>query len=202
MLRSTISESMRELGRTAVLPNAVERVIMRRTVLLLTVLLAMLVLASGVAIAATLRGTAGNDQITGTTLNDTIYGLGGNDTLLGSSLSYDASGNDTIYGGLGDDGISGRMGADSIAGESGNDYLADGPIKDVSKDRLSGGYGNDTIVSDNYPRTNDVISCGSGFDQVTADSADTFLDRSNCEWVKIHNPTSTTDTERARPRFR
>ena len=62
---------------------------MRKTLLLLTTMALALLVAGGVALAATVtcqvgvacNGTSSADTITGTTSNDTIKGLGGNDTI-------------------------------------------------------------------------------------------------------------------------
>jgi Ca2+-binding RTX toxin-like protein len=65
---------------------------MRRVILLLAVMSATLVLASGVALAVnkvgtngpdTLRGTNGDDNLVGRGGNDDLFGLGGNDDLVG-----------------------------------------------------------------------------------------------------------------------
>ena len=56
---------------------------MRRMVLLLMAMGLSIVLASGVALAATFNGTAGNDSKAGTTSADNMYGLDGDDTLNG-----------------------------------------------------------------------------------------------------------------------
>jgi hypothetical protein len=54
---------------------------MRRIVLLLTVMTAALVVASGVALAANLNGTNRADTLVGTPRGDSIKGFGGGDTL-------------------------------------------------------------------------------------------------------------------------
>jgi len=199
MRESTTSKGPEKVGRLNVFPCAIERVLMRRTVVLLTVMLAMLVLASGVAMAAVFKGTPGNDEIYGSTQNDTIYGYGGHDELYGSPPDRVGSGVDTIYGGLGKDIMRGLLGPDTITAGSGGDWLSDGPIKDGMKDKLSGGPGDDVLISNNYPRATDEISCGDGIDTVYADSADAFLDRSNCEKITIYNPTSATDEDATYP---
>ena len=56
---------------------------MRRTMLLLTVMGLALVLASGIALAATFTGTKRADTINGSDNRDFIYGLNGDDTLSG-----------------------------------------------------------------------------------------------------------------------
>ena len=55
---------------------------MRRMVLLLTVMAAALVLASGVALAVNKVGTSGPDTLRGTNGNDNLLGLGANDVLF------------------------------------------------------------------------------------------------------------------------
>jgi hypothetical protein len=75
---------------------------MRRVILLLTVMAATLVLASGVALAVTkiggpgpntLRGTNGADHLLGNGGNDVLFALGGTDNLLGGE------GKDWVLGG-------------------------------------------------------------------------------------------------------
>jgi len=60
---------------------------MKKTILLLALASIAVLLASGVALAATLRGTNGNDNITGTRKSDIVHGLGGNDILGGGKGS-------------------------------------------------------------------------------------------------------------------
>jgi len=64
----------------------------------------------------TIRGTAGNDNITGTNGNDVIDGGDGDDHIRGMS------GNDVICGGKGNDQIFGNLGNDQIVGGPGHDY--------------------------------------------------------------------------------
>lgn len=199
MQRNTTSKVTDKVKRSRTFLTAIEEVMVRRKVFLLATMLAMLVLASGVAMAAVFQGTGGEDEYYGTTQNDTIYGYGGNDTLYGSPPGREGSGVDSINGGVGNDVMDGRLGADSIAGGPGNDWMADGPIKDGLRDKLSGSDGNDTIISNNYPRAADTITCGTGSDTVYADSSDTFTDRQNCERVTIYNPRSATDPAAAYP---
>lgn len=70
---------------------------MRKTVLLLASMALAVLLASGVALAATFWGTDGNDYIRGTDNADTILGLDGRDVLEGRG------GGDMIKGGPGSD---------------------------------------------------------------------------------------------------
>lgn len=53
----------------------------RRLVLTLAVVGVAIVLAGGVALAATINGTEGNDTLSGTSGTDYIYGKGGDDTI-------------------------------------------------------------------------------------------------------------------------
>src|SRR3712207_2016658 len=70
---------------------------MRRVILLLTVMTATLVVASGVALAVNKVGTNGPDTLRGTNGDDNLLGKGGNDTLFG------LGGRDNLRGGSGKD---------------------------------------------------------------------------------------------------
>jgi hypothetical protein len=70
---------------------------MRRTVVLLAVMAAVLVMASGVALAVNKVGTNGRDVLLGTAKADNLIGRGGNDVLFGDRRS------DNIVGGEGND---------------------------------------------------------------------------------------------------
>src|SRR5205823_6191629 len=93
-------------------------------------------------IAASIKGSAGNDTITGGSKNDSIFG---------------GDGDDRISGGDGIDEISGGLGNDTLLGNKGNDILNGGDAS-ISKpdgaDVLSGGPGND--VADYRPRTQNM----------------------------------------------
>ena len=120
---------------------------MRRTMLLVTAMVAALVLAAGVAFAADITcsedpcvGTRGDDLIEGTVSSETIRALagddlvggnGGGDTIYGDNgkdQGLGAEGNDTIYGGDGDDGVRlramrGDEDSDTVRGGKGNDVI-------------------------------------------------------------------------------
>lgn len=104
----------------------------------------LLALSAGVAVAANITGTNGNDFLRGTDQVDKIKGLAGADELEGRD------GGDTLLGGTGGDTILGEKGGDEIQGESG-------------EDKLRGGEGNDTLRAGNDERT-DFVFCGSGDD--------------------------------------
>ena len=74
---------------------------MRRVILLLTMMAATLVVASGVALAVNKMGTNGPDTLKGTNGADKLLGNGGNDTL------FALAGNDNLLGGAGKDEVLG-----------------------------------------------------------------------------------------------
>ena len=133
----------------------------RRGVSLLASMLAMLVVAGGVAWAVTKFGDNGPNTINGSAGNDQIHGLGGNDSL------------------------NGQLGADDIWGDRGNDRLIEGPLRqDRAADELLGGKGNDTLITRNKPPSRDFVKCGTGFDTWTADRKDRYVG-SRCERVFV-----------------
>lgn len=145
---------------------------MRRTIVLLCSLALAVVVASGVALAATTipiqcdgglfcEGTRKADTINGSTFDDFITADRGADTLFG------------------DEGI------DVLLGEEGNDTIdaRDNTLPATllhPRENVDGGAGNDTIYADDGIR--DEIKCGSGKrDVVTYDYKDFFWDASDCE---------------------
>jgi Ca2+-binding RTX toxin-like protein len=208
---------------------------MRRVILLLALMAATLVVASGVAWAVnkvgtngpdTLRGTNGDDNLVGLGGNDDLFGLGGSDNLvggegkdwvlggnerrpLGGDKNLDGgpgndgvlggNGSDDLVGGSGNDAVDGGRDSDSAAGEEGRDFvdgwrgsdrlsggdgpdwLVDGPFRETSEDRLSGGDGNDVFFVENGPAARDFVTCGGGFDRVSADTKDVVAP--DCEEV-------------------
>jgi hypothetical protein len=73
-----------------------------------------------------------------------------------------------------------------VVGEEGNDLLFDGPDRDVALDKLSGGAGTDVIgvASLRLKATAaDIVTCGSGFDRVVADTKDVVAP--DCEKVDL-----------------
>ena len=163
---------------------------MRRAVLLFTVIGAMLLLVSGIALAATFACTAGAqycdgtneaDMITGTegrdyiragSGNDQVYAQGDNDYLRGSF------GSDVLIGDAGNElgGPNPRDGDDRIFGSSGRDHL----IGFGRSDYLSGGSGDDTINAEenNPPKGTDTVFGGRDDDVIFA--VDGVIDRINC----------------------
>ena len=172
---------------------------MRRLILLLTLMAATLVVASGLALAVneigtngpdTLRGTNQDDNLLGKGGNDILFGLGGRDNLLGGpgkdivlggnerSLS---GGDKNLVGGSGNDVVIGGLGSDNILGQEGNDLVADGPDREFATDRLSAGDGNDVVAVVNRPAFEDIVTCGGGYDRVLADRKDVLAP--DCERV-------------------
>jgi hypothetical protein len=174
--------------------------LMRRTIVLLATMALTLLVASGVAWAVTKIGTNGPDTLRGTNENDNLLGNGGNDrlfslngrdTLLGgpgkdwvdTHPKEFRRGDKNLQGGPGNDIVLGGRGTDNVLGDAGNDFLADGPARESSQDKLSGGDGTDVLLPANVPAAQDIVTCGGGFDRVLADSEDLVLP--DCERVRI-----------------
>ena len=166
---------------------------MRRTVLLLVVMAAVLVAASGVTLAVARSGGPGDDTLRGTNGTDALEGNGGDDDLLGlrgtdalsGSEGRDAvlggnefgprAGDRALSGGPGRDFVGGGKGGDASSGGPGGDYMFAGPpfgeaADDV--DAIAAGDGKDAIEAKNVPAAKDVIDCGGGFDRVLVDPKD------------------------------
>ena len=175
---------------------------MRRTMLMLATMALTLLVASGVALAATrigtdgpdtLRGTKGDDNLIGQGGNDTLLSLAGDDTLLGGpgkdvvnggSQKEPLAGNKNLVGGESNDAVQGGLGSDNVLGGEGNDFMVDGEFEPpFVKDILSSGEGNDVLNVANKPAGKDIVTCGSGFDRVLADSKDVVAP--DCEKVSI-----------------
>jgi len=175
---------------------------MRRTVLLVAVMAACLVMASGVALAVNRVGTNGADVLKGTDGADNLVGLGGQDDLFGKGGSDNLVGGEgrdavvggnergplggdkNLVGGPGNDFVLAGKGSDNAVGGEGNDFLVDDGLRESSRDNLSGGDGNDVIDVFHKPAAvKDVVACGSGFDRVIADRADRVAP--DCEKVVV-----------------
>jgi Ca2+-binding RTX toxin-like protein len=143
---------------------------MRRAVLLLTLMAATVLAASGVALAfdcgaGSCWGTEGDDLMIGTPDSNGLHGLGGDDLIRGSggndSLTGD-DGDDAVHGGSGDDTVKGNLGNDTVTGSSGDDTV-------------EGGWGNDLVVGGSGK---DTLRAGAGADRVEAQ--DGFADSISC----------------------
>src|SRR5215212_11788455 len=108
---------------------------MRRAILLLTVMVMALTLASGVAVAQVITcptganglcvGTDNDDTLNGTATDDDMRGLMGQDTLNA------AAGFDTLRGGRGGDTLNGEADNDTLIGQQGGDALNGGADDDA-----------------------------------------------------------------------
>jgi Ca2+-binding RTX toxin-like protein len=172
---------------------------MKRLVLLLTAMALTLLVASGVALAATKIGTNGPDTLRGTNGADNLLGKGGNDILLslrgednllggpgkdivlGGNERGFSGGDKNLDGGPGNDFVVGGRGSDNILGEEGNDLVIDGPDREFATDKLSAGDGNDVVGAVNRPAFKDIVTCGGGFDRVIVDRKDVVAP--DCEKV-------------------
>ena len=135
----------------------------RRTLLIMASIMLGVLLLGGVALADTIDGTSGPDDLVGTDKDDVIHGSGGNDYVSGlasSDLLYAGAGNDTVVGREGNDRIYGNTGSDTLFGEEGND-----------------------TINSSGDQTKDVVKCGQGTDTVYVDKIDWV--KKNCENVYL-----------------
>jgi Ca2+-binding RTX toxin-like protein len=174
---------------------------MRRLILAFAVMAVTLVVAGGVALAVnkvgtdgpdTLRGTNGDDNLIGSGGNDKLVSLNGRDNLLGGpgkdcllcvTGNRFFAGDKILLGGPGNDLVWAGKGSDTVAGGEGNDLLPDDGVSEFSKDRFSGGPGDDVIDVMHHRSARDLVVCGSGFDRVAANSKDAVA--ADCEKVVV-----------------
>ena len=174
---------------------------MRRLILAFAVMAVTLVVAGGVALAVnkvgtdgldTLRGTNGDDNLIGNGGNDKLVSLNGRDNLLGGpgkdcllcvTENRFFAGDKILLGGPGNDLVWAGKGSDNVAGGEGNDLLPDDGVSEFSKDRFSGGPGDDVIDVMHHRSARDLVVCGSGFDRVAANSKDAVA--ADCEKVVV-----------------
>jgi Ca2+-binding RTX toxin-like protein len=134
---------------------------------------AMVVVGSGAAFAATIPGTNAGEALHGTRQVDKIYGYGGADLLYGyagaDSLygGNEAGWGDRILGGSGGDRLIGQDGHDALYGERGNDELRGGYRDDLlaggpGEDILDGGPGADEIDARDGQKDTIAIRYGEG----------------------------------------
>ncbi len=97
----------------------------KKTILLMTSMVSAVLVASGVAWAANIQGTGGDDTLIGTPSRDVLIPYDGNDTV------YGGKGNDDIRHSFGNDTIKGGPGNDTLRGGRGNDVIYGGPGKDL-----------------------------------------------------------------------
>jgi hypothetical protein len=120
--------------------------------------LAMVVVGSGAALAATVPGTNAGEVLRGTDRADTIHGYGGADLIYGYGErdtvwgGNEAGKGDKVLGGTAADNLIGQQGHDALYGEGGNDTL-------------EGQYGDDLLVGGTGE---DTLNAGPGADRVNA----------------------------------
>jgi hypothetical protein len=138
------------------------------------------VLRNTTAIAATVGGGAGRDDISGGSATDRfdggpgddgLYGGKGDDTLVGGAgedlLSADA-GNDTLSGGVGGDSLNGGAGDDELIGAGDSDFLHGGPGADM----LDGGASGDYLAGE---AGDDILDGGDGKDRLLGGAGEDVL---------------------------
>ncbi len=113
----------------------------------------LIAVSAGVAAAAMIEGTPGDDKLIGTANTDTIYGRGGDDLIEAREAR------DIVFGGNGDDDLYGEELGDQLFGGAGDDYIVGGG----GEDELFGFGGNDVIVSGDDKKA-DEVRCGTGYD--------------------------------------
>jgi Ca2+-binding RTX toxin-like protein len=137
---------------------------MRKTILVVASVALAMVVAGGVAWAATIRcpnatlpedpstrlcfGTDGADTMHGTAKSEWMDGLAGKDTMYGYRSGVNPNGDigDFMNGGTGSDKIYGGRGKDGVSGGSrnwSNSGISD--YRDASTDYVHGGRGNDGL---------------------------------------------------------
>jgi Ca2+-binding RTX toxin-like protein len=139
---------------------------MKRTVFLLT-LLGVVLLATGTALAMTVRcsggeckGTEEADRIFGSASEEIIDAGDGSDVAFGRGrrdVIRGELGKDEIYGQRGNDGLKGSFGADRVIGGLGDDIVRGGThaqVDDGRRDILDCGEGTDNVY---YTPGEDVI---------------------------------------------
>ena len=113
---------------------------------------------------------------------DTVYGGMGSDTIItgdDADLIDGGSGEDLIYGGIDDDTITGQGGADEIYGGHGSDSIDGGSgddVIDASAATSSMDYANEPDATDPVPTNDmDVVSGGWGDDSIITGDDDDVL---------------------------
>lgn len=150
---------------------------MRKTFLLVASVAALVVVAGGMALAATRQCDSPAD-CRGTEMADRMFG---ND---GENLIHSEGGVDVVHGRDGSDTLKGGPGKDELYGQAGDDTIKGGD----DGDHISAGSGDDDVDGGTPGRTNDgdrdVLNCGPGVDTVHF-TPGTDVVKSSCE---IRNP--------------
>jgi Ca2+-binding RTX toxin-like protein len=131
------------------------------------------------------RAFGGDKKLEGGPGNDGMYGGEGSDTVSGGSGNDDLGGDygsDYIAGGEGRDFVDSGLGSDHIEGGEGPDWLVTGALEETSNETVSGADGDDVLIVNNVPASEDRVSCGGGYDRVAADTKDIVAP--DCERVR------------------
>jgi Ca2+-binding RTX toxin-like protein len=152
----------------------------KRAIVLLTTMAVVLVVGSGVALAATTIRCPNDTSQGSPSTYLYCYGTSMADTMVGSDLldlMYGQGGNDTMHGNGEDDSMEGGKGTDHIYGDAVNDSslwggafdVATNTYPDTSDDYVHGGNGTDTIYGG--------LAQG-GVDRLYGEGGDDFIDAS------------------------
>jgi Ca2+-binding RTX toxin-like protein len=179
---------------------------MRKTVLLLASVALAMVVAGGVAWAATIQcptgGTWGNGAYRlcqGTAEDDTLYGTRYSDYItdgLGSDKLFGYRGNDRLYVNARPDELQPDTTSDYAYGGRGPDRITAGEVfqQEVAADFLYGGRGNDTIIAaqrqlstGSLGVTKQIVDCGAGNDAASFDVGADVV-KANCERKIAYKP--------------
>ena len=138
---------------------------MSKAILMLATMAKAMLLASGVALAASVKGTGGDDVLYGTEFRDTIIPFDGKDTV------YSLGGNDAVRHSFGDDLIYGGAGNDTLRGGRGSDVIYGGPGKDLIDCAYKATRAGDVADSAYYtPGEDTVVDCKT---KISPDPTDT-----------------------------
>jgi len=108
----------------------------------------------GTPAADSISGLGGNDIICGMGGADALYGGPGNDTIYGGdTVGFDDTYNN-LYGGSGNDTLYGATYDDHLYGQGGSDRLETSNTLSGFGDIMSGGSGNDVLISNSNAGTN------------------------------------------------
>jgi hypothetical protein len=188
-----------------VFSTAPKRLATSRVWMLVASMLLAVLLASEVALAATIdrRGgvcvrTNSKDTLYGSPKVDVEFGLGGKDKLFGRAGNDDlhggpgsdwwfigGKGHDVNFAGPGDDSfLTGDDGDDVVSGGPGVDTLIDGPWPgDSAVDTLKGGDDDDFLDAENRTAAIDIVDCGAGgHDIAVVDRMDMVADDCERTW--------------------
>jgi Ca2+-binding RTX toxin-like protein len=131
---------------------------MKRTFIPLVVMVAVMLLVAGTALAQTVNCSGG--ECRGTDTADRIFGS------ISRDIVYAKGGNDRVFGRGGDDVLKGDQGNDEVRGQSGPDRVKGG----LGSDSVFGGRGDDVVRGGTHHEADDgardVLDCGEGEDTV------------------------------------